>query len=200
MKKSKMFLFSVILFLLTACAGRVPFKAQEPLADSALVYIYVSSDVGDNESVSDSYYRFYINNKLAKEKIQSGEYIALNLKAHPIKISVAKAAFEEHSQNISLMAGVTYYFRVKSNLDNDAFEFIQVSDSIGAKEIVKTGLAGSTAIDEKNIITEYVGVQEKETIQKMPSKADEIQRLYDMKEKGIITQEEYKTLKAKVIN
>jgi len=64
MKKIKIAVVGILLILLSACGSRVPFAPKTPLSDAALVYLYVSKNVGINEGSSDPYYRIRINNKL----------------------------------------------------------------------------------------------------------------------------------------
>jgi hypothetical protein len=202
MKSLKLFILVVLLLIISGCAGRVPFKAQKPLENAALVYMYISSSLSTDEGGTDIYYRFLINGKIAKEKIRSNEYIALDLKPALTSITLVRGAVEERSVTLNLEAGKIYYLKANVNLENDDFELIQVSEKIGSKEILKTGLAESTAIDKDNLITEYVNKPDEKVTDKsvkVKSEADEIQRLYDMKEKGVLTQEEFETLKAKVI-
>ena len=195
-------LLSLTLFLISACGTRVPFVAKKPLSDAALVYIYITNEIASDESsTSDPYYLVRINNKRVDGKIRSGEYMSFDLKPQAIKISTTRDALVEHTLNLELKSGETYYLKVRGNLDNDAFEFIKVSSEIGLKEIIKTGLAGSTAVEEDSIITAFVSSDEDkevETSQKL-SKSDEIKKAYKMKAEGMITQEEYEKLKAEIL-
>ena len=54
--------------------------------------------------------------------------------------------------------------------------------------------------DKDTFIDKLVGDDTEDESSSEQSDADELARLYDLKEKGAITQEEYETLKAKVIN
>ncbi|NPA59374.1 MAG: hypothetical protein GXO30_02745, partial [Epsilonproteobacteria bacterium] len=46
MKIFKILFLSLVLLLLGGCGNKVAFKPKEPLANSALVYIYVISELG----------------------------------------------------------------------------------------------------------------------------------------------------------
>ena len=202
MKNITLFLLTIVLLLVTACSSRVPFAPKEPLKDTSLVYLYVSSDESSGEEMSDPYYSIRINNKLVEDKIRSGEYIAFNLKPNITSISIIRGAIEEKTVQLELKSSQTYYLKARVNLYNDAFDLVEVNKTIGSKEIVKTGLAGSTAVEEDNILTELISSDKdkKEESSQTFSKTDEIKKAFKMKEEGIITEQEYKTLKAEILN
>ncbi len=201
MKIIQILLLSLALLLITACGKRVPFAAQEPLQNAALVYLYVSQDVGSDEEALDSYYKVRINNKKVDGKVRSGEYMVFNLKPNATTISVTRGAIIEQALKLQLQAGETYYLKVRGNLENDAFKFIEVSNSVGLNEIAKTGLAGSMAVEEDSIITEFVGSNEEKDAESSHqlSKTDEIEKAYKLKERGIISDEEFQALKTNIL-
>ena len=223
MKTIKILLLLLTLLLISACGDRVPFKAQEPLENAALVYVYVSAEVSTDESAYESDYNIRINNKRTMQRIKEGEYVVFNLKPQPINISATRKQIEEKVLNLDLKAGQIYYLKIKENLSAGAFEFIKVENSLGSKEIVKTGLAGST-VDENNFLTELISPKEEKSaevkaatsvvapvaiptttpvpatqVSQNISKTDEIQKAYDMKEKGIISDEEFQALKTNIL-
>ena len=76
--------------------------------------------------------------------------------------------------------------------------------------MIKTGLAGSSVESEDNIINVFTDEPKEEAIIVAPitqsaptvskaSKMDEIQKAFDMKEKGILSDEEFNTLKAEIL-
>ena len=85
----------VISMVFIGCGSKVPFKVQEPLENAALVYVYVTQDVGTQESQGGSDYSIRINNKRYLERIRGGEFISFNLKPQPMTISVTRAQIEE---------------------------------------------------------------------------------------------------------
>jgi uncharacterized protein DUF2846 len=229
MKIIKILLLSLILLLLTGCGNRTPFKAQEPLENAALVYIYTTTSVTSDENTNESDYSIRINNKPVMQRIKSGEYMVFNLKPQPMTISTTKKQIDEKVLNLDLKTGQIYYLKIKDDLDDGSFAFHKVENSIGSKEIAKTGLAGSSEESQENIITEFVNPKETESVEVKPtvapatavvpvvvpqasapapaasaaapvSKTDEIMKAYEMKEKGIVSDEEFKALKTNILN
>ena len=80
MKKLTILLLSTLLLLLTACGSKIPFKKQEPLANSALVYVYLPSNISDDDSDFSSDYNIRFNGRRVMERISSDEYMAFNVK------------------------------------------------------------------------------------------------------------------------
>lgn len=213
MKKIKIALAVTIALLISGCGSKVPFKAQEPLPEAALVYVYVAESYGDTESISYQSYSLRINDKRVAERLRAGEYTTLDVKPNPIKLSATREQIEEKSINLDLKAGETYYLKIRDNLSRGAFEFEQVSKEVGAKEITKTGLAGSMINDIDNTLTELVGTDKAQENQVVgtrgevkaatvapASKVDELEKAYKLKEKGALSEEEFKTLKSQIIS
>lgn len=210
MKIIKILLLTTTLLLLTACGNKIPFKKQEPLENAALVYIYVLQNVGLQESQGGSDYSIRINNKRYLERIRGGEFISFNLKAQPMTISVTRAQIEEKVLKMDFKAGQIYYLKVSDNLDDGKFDFEIVNNTQALNEITKTGLAGSSVESAENIITEFVNPKETESFEVKAtsaptvapvavSKTEEIMRAHALKEKGIISDEEFKILKANIL-
>lgn len=205
MKRIKIILVAVVLLFIAGCANKIPFKASSPLENASLVYVYMPnySELVENSSGSQNF-RIRINDKSVEGRIKSNEYMAFNLKSQVIKFSATRANIEEKAVSLDLKAGGVYYLRIRDNLRDGGFSFESVSKETGEKEIVKTGLSGSVLEDKNKILTELVGVPEvkkEETKIQMPiSKTDELEKAYNLKEKGIITDEEFKTLKSKIIS
>lgn len=114
---------------------------------------------------------------------------------------------------MDLKIGETYYLKIRDNLERGSFAFEHVSKEIGAKEITKTGVAGSMIEDLDNTLTELVGTskaQESQVVEATRevkaaavapiSRVDELEKAYKLKEKGIISDEEFKTLKSQIIS
>jgi hypothetical protein len=208
MKKIKTLFIVTLLLFISGCADKVPFKAQEPLENASLVYIYMPNQSEAVESYSYQDYDIRINDKRVEQKIKSGEYVAFHLKPNPITLSVVRAQIEEQIVELNLKAGEVHYLRVRDNLENGRFAFEKVANEIGIKEIAKTGLAGSVMEDVDNVINDLIEVvgSEKEKAQTLQapsqvsvSKTDELEKAYKLKEQGIITEEEFKTLKTQII-
>ena len=211
MKKIKVFIMLMISLSIIGCGSKVPFKEETPLKDAALVYVYMPEYGELVESSSSQNYTIRINDKRVEQKIKSNEYISFNLKPEQIKFSAIRAYIEEKAITLDLKAGEVYYLRIRDSLANGGFSFENVSNAVGTKEIVKTELAGSLLEDVDSVINELVDVSgpAKEEVIIKPkssssssssSKLDELEKAYKMKEKGILTEDEFKTLKSQIIS
>lgn len=130
---------------------------------------------------------------------------------------------------MDLKSGQIYYLKMEAKEDG-SFDFRQVENAIASKEITKTGLAGSSEESPENIITEFVNPKSEESMQvkAVPviapvaapqtyvpiqqatpaytapatpvSKTDEIMKAYEMKQKGIVSDEEFKALKTNILS
>jgi len=185
MKIIKILALSLLLMLLTGCGSRVPFKAQEPLENAALVYVYAPVYVSSDNSTTDIDYVIRINNKQVKQRIAEGEYMVFNLKPQQISISATKKQIQEYEINLYLKSGEIYYLKIREN-SGDSFDFIEVEKALATKEIAKTGLAGSTAVEKDDIVTEFIGSDKEDQSTKKLSKTDEIEKAYKLKEDGVI--------------
>ena len=196
-------LILAITILFTACGTRVPFVQKEIAQKNAMVYIYVSDEIGNDDEISDPSYMIRINGKTTDERIKIKEYVVYELKANETKIAIVRGAVEEQSLKLDLKAANEYYLRVDGNLDGGGFSFTKMSKVDALPEISKTGLAGSTVVNESLIVTEIVNPESEDkqngTKSENLSKVDEIKEAYKLKDNGLITQEEYEKLKAEII-
>lgn len=78
MKKIKIALAVLVALFVSGCGSKVPFKAQEPVAEAALVYVYVAESYGDIESDSYQSYSVRINGKRVGQRLKAGEYTTLD--------------------------------------------------------------------------------------------------------------------------
>lgn len=204
MKKFKMLIITAVLLLITGCASKVPFQETLPLENAAVAYIYMPNYSELVESGSSKNFTIRINDKSVEGRIKSNEYMKLDLKPQKIKFTAIRDSIEEKSVTLDLNAGDSYYLRIRDNLQNGAFSFENISKDVAKVEITKTGLAGSVLEDVNNALTELVGTSEpkKEEVKTktVTSKIDELEKAHKLKEKGILTEEEFKTLKSQIIS
>ena len=196
MKKLALLILVVLTF--TSCS-KVPFKEESALQNASLVYFYVSNDPGSSDNVSYSKYMVKIDGKRVKTRVEDGEYLSFNLESKPTTFTVIRGEIIEKHLKLELKESATYYLRVVTNGSDGDFSFSKVDEPTALRELKGTYLAGEQAEDKDTFIDKLVGTEEDESSSEQ-SDADELARLYDLKEKGAITQEEYETLKAKVIN
>lgn len=199
MKILRYSLVAFVMFFLTACGTKLPFAPQKPLKDASLVYVYIPNQINvDEDGASQSQYIIRINNKRTKQRIVSGEYMPYNLKAGTITLSATKNALLEHSLKLNLEVGKTYYVKIIPSSSGD-FEIIKVDNKLGLDEISKTGLADTYMVEEEEIITQLIeDPKKKEKITKT-SKVDELRKAYELKKEGIISEDEYKSLKREIL-
>ena len=210
MRQLTILLLSTFLLLLTACGSKIPFKKQEPLANSALVYVYLPSNVNATDSDYSSDYNIRFNGRRVMERISSDEYMAFNVKPEKVDISVVRKQIEEKTVTLDLKVGQVYYLKIVDNMDGGNFDFVRMNKRDAYPELMKTGLAGSSVESEDNIINVFTDSPKEEAVVVAPvtqsapavskvSKMDEIQKAFDMKEKGILSDEEFNTLKAEIL-
>lgn len=210
MKTIKILLLSLTLLLLTACGNKIPFVKQNPLPDSALVYVYLPVNISNDESANESDYNIRFNGRNVMERISSNEYMVFNVKPEEVKISAVRKQIEEKSLTLDLKVGQTYYLKIADNLEGNNFDFVRMNKRDAYPELIKTGLAGSSVESEENIInifTDEPKTQEPVVVTpatvnaaaQTPSKIDEIQKAFDMKEKGMLSEDEFNSLKAEIL-
>lgn len=201
MKSLKLILLTAVLMLVVGCADKKPFAKQEPLENAGLVYLYV---VPDGEFESNPNYKVLINGKRVEGRVKKGEYTVFNLKpTSNLKISVVKQEIQEKSVTLNITSGHINYIRVKGSA-TDGLVVKHVPNSVGSKEIVKMGLAGSVIDESVNEAIEELIPEKKPApaVQAAPSasKVEQIEKAHALKEKGILSEEEYKKLKAEILS
>ena len=195
--------------LFTAC-GKIPFAKQEPMSNAALVYVYVTMDSGINDTDRMPNYVVGINGKNTEGSIEYGTYKYFNLKPGQITISATRSDIETQDIELNLDAGKTYYLRIQSFSDDFAkFEIARVNSNEAYPELKDTTLADKFEKSE-NVISELISSSsdEPEVVKdravevkasQSTSKMDEIEKAYDMKEKGMLSEDEFNTLKAEIL-
>ena len=203
-----------VVAIFSGCGSKSPYKEQKPIDDAALVYVYVAPQSSVSENNKDHAYKIKVNGKNVDGYVKTDEYVALDLKPGHIEVSATRADVETQSLKLDLKAGDIHYLKVKSYSDAFAkFDLIKEQTAVAKKEIVKTVDATSKNIIEKEIEGVSVFAQKKESakesapqvaapavVQTSASKTDELEKAYKLKEKGVITDEEFKTLKSQIIS
>lgn len=204
-------LLLLIGIIFSACGSKSPYVEQKPLEGAALVYVYVASQ-NVTDSIKEHAYKIKVNGKNVEGYVKADEYIALDLKPGNVEVSAIRADVEAQSVSLTLNAGDVHYLKIKSYSDAFAkFDILKAQDVVAKKEIVKTVDARSKNIIEKEIEdTASVFADKQESVKEQNvqntavrqslSKTDELEKAYSLKEKGIITEEEFKTLKSQIIS
>lgn len=191
-------LLPILLLTFTACGSKVPFVKEDALQDASLVYIYAPISVGSTDDMSDLTYKVRINNKRVEGKLKDGEYMRFALKPNKTTLSVTRHGVEEQVITLDLKGAEIYYLKADADLESDTFNFEIMDDITGLKEIARTNLAGETAVEEKDVLTELIEEKKEQTNTSL-SKTEEIEKAYSLKEKGILTDDEFKKLKAEIL-
>jgi len=197
----------VLTTLFNACGSKVPFSLEKPLPDSALVYVYFPQHVATDESSHESEYNIFFNDRRVMDTIFVNEYMVFHVKPGNVEISLARKQIEEKAINLNLKSGTTYYLKIMDNIAGNQFDFVQVNKRVALSEIVNTGLSGTSVSSPDNIINVFADTPKEKAVLAEPavqtvskiSKMDEIQKAYEMKEKGILSETEFNSLKAEIL-
>ena len=195
--------------IFTAC-GKIPFEKQKVMSEAALVYVYVTMDGGIDDTDRMPKYVVGINGKDTEGSVEYGTYKYFHLKPGQVMFSTTRSDIEKQQIEINLDAGKTYFLRIKSFSDDFAkFEIAKVNSSEAYSELKSNTLADKFEKSD-NIISELIfsSSDEEKTVKEKSveakttqstSKMDEIQKAYDMKEKGLLSEDEFNTLKAEIL-
>jgi hypothetical protein len=199
------YILPLLLTLLFSGCAKIPFSEQEPLQDAALVYLYVDYDNGTNDNSRNPAYKISIDGKPLEGYVGIYEYLYLNLKPQVVEITATRQSIEKQSITLDLEAGETYYLKVQSFSDDFAkFSIKEVPESVAMKTLPDTKLANEYAKEDEDVIEALIEpLHDKEQAEVVApattSKTDEIQKAYEMKEQGVLSQEEFEKLKAEIL-
>jgi hypothetical protein len=201
------FKISILLFftLTFISCSKTPFVEEKPLDGTSLVYVYVMPDQSINDTYRYPTYKIFVNGQSLKGDVESLEFMKINLKPQKINLKVSRAGIEFKDLTVDFKAGNTYYFRIQSLSDDfGKYEFKQVDKNIAIEELYKTY---SALDDKKTEVLKSVVVsdeQDEEINDSKPldskSKTDKIKEAHQLKEDGVITEQEFEKLKAEIIN
>ncbi len=184
------FLLLLLPFVLISCAQKQPFSTAAISQESALLYIYRPLVHGHNTPA----YRLYVDDEKVPYVLSGGEYAPVYVKTGRATIRAVSNGILEQSVTLDLQKGAAYFIRTLP-LEGGIFSMQHIADTQALNEISHTFLSGSELsidTDKKKLITHD---QSPTSI----SVSDEIAKLYQMKEQGIITEEEFTQLKTKII-
>ena len=198
----------LLLFLFTGCST-ISFVEKPPKENTATIYAYVDTTSNINENVYDPCYKLEINDESLHDCMNINEFMELsNLKTQKVSIYAIREDIDKKNIELDLKAGNTYYLKIQSYSQiMGQFEFKQVNRDDALKSISDMKMANPPkkpekedssildifSSDEANVTKESVNTT------KASSKTDEINKAYEMKEKGIITNEEFDKLKAEIL-
>ncbi|GEM_PF-3556797 len=183
-------LFVIALFTVS-CVQKQPFVKEKVADESALVYLYRPLVHGSN----DVGYRLYVDNEKISYILRGGEYAPVHLKAGRATFRAIANGILEHRVTLNLENGTEYFIRMLPQEGGD-FTMKVLPKSIAILELSNTFLSGS----ELSIDTDNTKLIPPKPSQASGSVSDEISKLYNLKEQGIISEEEFRQLKAKIIS
>ncbi len=202
MKKTLILILATITLLFTACGSKVPFSLEKPLPDSALVYVYFPQNVSTDESSHESEYNIFFNDRRIMETIYVNEYMAFNVKPEQVKISITRKQIEEKIINLNLQSGKIYYLKIVDNIAGNQFDFIRVDRRVALGEITQTGKAGTAVSSPEyivNVFTDKEATVAPSVAVPTKSKTDELLSAAELKEKGLLSDEEFNKLKSEIL-
>ena len=199
----------LILFIVTGCSS-VGFSELPISNKTATVYAYVEMPQNIDERVSDSCYKIAINNELLKSCMKSEEFMAFrDLKPQTITISAIRDDIDKKSIELTLNAGETYFLKIQSYSQiMGQFDFKKVKHNLALESITNMKMANPPKREDDGMLDFFVSKDRSEktsnTVVKenvtTASKMQEIKEASEMRDKGIITQKEFDTLKTEILN
>ena len=186
--KKIIILFTLLLISLfnISCADKKAFIASKPVAESALVYVYIEEDENIDDTMRTTKYNVVINGNLSSESLKPGEYVKLDVKPKALTVSLARTDLEIQSVKLNPQAGETYYLRAQSESNGfGKFNFINVDSSVGSIEIANN-VSSSEYLIEGNIIDALVK-DDKEAANTSKMSESEINALIEQKLKAMKT-------------
>jgi hypothetical protein len=195
MKKIVLALTTIILAMLFMACSKAAFDKQRPTENMALIYVYTAADTNKV-----SFYTIGVNGKKMEGGLKTGEYKMYNLKPGIMSIAAYKGENQEEKVDLDLGAGKTYYLRVKSfSNDSAKFEIKRVNSSVAYEELTHTVLAEDNTQSD-GMISELFTSREEAIAPIQNSKTKALQNATDLKEQGILNEDEFNKLKEKILS
>ena len=192
----KILLGLLTLGLLLGGCTKQPFQEKKPESNAALVYTYVVEDDGVNDTDRFPCYKVHLGEEYTNDCMNVGEYMAFDVKPGKVDFNIARADIEIQTVNFNLLAGETKYLRIQSFSDDFAkFNVVDMETAKALKELRNTVLVGSYIKKDTAISKLVAPIDETKVV----SKSDELEKAYNLKEKGILSQEEFNKLKSEIL-
>ena len=187
----------IVLFLFAGCGPRMPYAEHTVAPDKAMVYVYRPKSVNAEGSLHE-----IVIDGSVRGRVDDSGYFPVPVDPGRVDITVRNSdivvgTVENKTVHLeNARAGGVYY--VKVDLSREDIYSVKLVDAAEARgEIAKTFLYDSTRTDInlRENSAAYTAAPAKEA----PSSLDELERLFALKEKGALTQEEFERMKAKII-
>ena len=185
----------LISTLFVGCAKQ-PFQEKKPEPKAALVYTYVVEDDGVNDTDRNPCYKVHLGEEYTNDCMNVGEYMAFDVKPGNVDFNIARANIEIQTVSFNLVAGETKYLRIQSFSDDFAkFNVVDTEPSDALNELKHTVLVGSYV--KKDIGPSKLIAPKEDS--RVVSKSDELEKAYKLKEKGILSEDEFNKLKSEIL-
>jgi len=194
MKKILLALTMISLFFV-ACSKQ-PFIEKKPENSAALVYVYVVADNGINDTNRMPCYTVLLGEEQMDGCMEVGDYMEFDVKPGKINFNISRANIEIQSVELNLAANETKYLRVQSYSDDfNKFKVVDRDQDVALKELSRTSLVGSYLKKDTGPSKLVIPKEEKKSF----SKSDELEKAHALKEKGILSNEEFNKLKSEIL-
>lgn len=195
----------IIVMLVSACS-KTPFHESSISNNSSTVYVYVQTQESVNENMYDPCYKIAINDELLKECVEIDEFIELkNLQPQFVDVTAIREDIDRKKLVLNLEASKTYFLKIQSHSQLiGQYDFENVTRDVALKSISTMSMANPPKKEDDGILNFLVqsdkAPQEVSNLTTTPaSKIDEITKANEMREKGIISDEEFNKLKAEIL-
>jgi hypothetical protein len=199
MKKILLFTVFVAIFNF-GCAKKLPFKEEEPIKNTSLVYIYALKNVSSDENLNeDSTYVIKIDDKKINQRLAIDEYMKFDIKPGKVKFSALKDGIFERSVKFDAKPNKIYFIKLEQK--NDMFSLSLQNKQEALPLISKTHLSNAIDVEEKDMVTKVLDTDEgqKSNESSFDKKLKKIKEAYEMKQQGIITEKEYQKIKRDIL-
>ena len=188
---------AVILLLLAGCGPRVPYAEHTVAPDKAMVYVYRPKSVNGEGALHE-----IVIDGSVRGRVDDSGYFPVPVDPGRVDITVRNSDIvvgTVENKTVRLedaRAGGVYFVKVDLSRE-DIYSVVLVDSAEAQDEIAKTFLYDSTRTDIN--VRENSAAYTAAPVKEAPSSLDELERLFALKEKGALTQEEYEKMKAKLI-
>ncbi len=227
MKKILLTLLTTLLSTLFFSCAKVPFTKNTVKQNAALVYIYTARETNSiDENSRIQTYKILLNGKYIDDSLVNDEFIKYDVKSGSIIFSALRNDIDIKKLELDAIEGKIYYLKINTyGASLGKFDFKLVNETQALKEMQETTLAGAyekkdsiisalipsgntkkeeddktTKISKQDIQTMIdAKVTQKVSTSTTATKLENIRNAYEMQKQGLLTKEEFKTMKTEIL-